>query len=506
MFGSKKSDIDYFKTRTMSQAVEELLNPTSPLPAPPVKEYDEAGATVPDTTIAAGTTWVNNPTTDVSILARRRSSFRKWWMGNLINQDRSIREKMTLFWHNHFSTEMNDVVNSQYIYKHHALLRANALGNFKTLVRAVTIDPAMLSYLNGSLNTATAPDENYGRELQELFCCGKGPNSLYTESDVKEAAKVLTGWRNNATTISSYFDASRHHTGNKQFSAFYNNTVITGRTGATAGELELDALLNMIFNVQEVSKYICRRLYRWFVYYKIDNAVETNVIEPLAAILRSNNYEIKPVLNLLLKSEHFFDVLNQGCQIKSPVDKVVGLCREFDVQFQPATDYISNYGLWNLLNSQTSTMQQTLGDPPDVSGWKAYYQEPQFYEIWINSDTLPKRNQFTDLMVATGYTFSGKRIMIDVIAFAKTLSNPSDPNILITDALQILYRMPLTTASRNQIKTDILLVGQANDFYWTEAWTAHINNPTNTANATLVRNRLRDLFKYFMNLAEYQLA
>jgi uncharacterized protein (DUF1800 family) len=413
---------------------------------------------------------------------------------------------MTLFWHNHFSTETNDISNAQYVYKHHALLRANALGNFKTLVKAITIDPAMLVYLNGQLNTANAPDENYGRELQELFCCGKGPGSLYTESDVKEAAKVLTGWRNNATTISSYFDANRHHTGNKQFSSFYNNTVITGRTGATAGNLELDDLLNMIFNVQEVSKYICRRLYRWFVYYRIDSAVETNVIEPLAALLRSSNYEIKPVLDRLLKSEHFFDVLNQGCQIKSPLDKVIGMSREFNIQFQPDTDYLSNYGLWNYYVSQASNMQQNIGDPPDVSGWKAYYQEPQFYEIWINSDTLPKRNQFTDIMVATGYTFSGKRIMIDVIAFAKTLANPSDPNALINDALEILYRVPLSSTSRDQIKRDILLVGQTSDYYWTEAWTNHINNATNTTAATLVRNRLRDLFKYFMNLAEYQLA
>jgi hypothetical protein len=151
-------------------------------------------------------------------------------------------------------------------------------------------------------------------------------------------------------------------------------------------------------------------------------------------------------------------------------------------------------------------MQQNIGDPPDVSGWKAYYQEPQFYEIWINSDTLPKRNQFTDVMVTSGYTFSGKRIMIDVIAFAKTLPNPSDPNILIEDAIKILYRAPLSAASKNQIKTDILLVGQSTDYYWTEAWTAHTNNPADAAAATLVRNRLRDLFKYFMNLAEYQLA
>ena len=95
------------------------------------------------------------------------------------NQDRSIREKMTLFWHNHFSTETNDIGNALYVYKHHAMLRSNALGNFKSLVRAVTIDPAMLVYLNGQLNTANAPDENYGRELQELFCCGKGAASLY---------------------------------------------------------------------------------------------------------------------------------------------------------------------------------------------------------------------------------------------------------------------------------------------------------------------------------------
>ncbi|MGE6057321.1 DUF1800 family protein, partial [Klebsiella variicola subsp. variicola] len=89
-----------------------------------------------------------------------------------------------LFWHNHFSTETNDVNNAQFVYKHHTLLRANALGNFKALTKQVTLDPAMLVYLNGQYNTASAPDENYGRELQELFCCGKGPGSQYTESDV----------------------------------------------------------------------------------------------------------------------------------------------------------------------------------------------------------------------------------------------------------------------------------------------------------------------------------
>lgn len=507
MFGAKKTDIDYFKTKTCAQCVDELLNPTASLPSPPVKEYSHASAlTQPDTGIAAGTTWVNDPNSDGTINSLRRASFKKWWVGTMINQDRSIREKMNLFWHNHFSTETADVSNAQYVYKHHSTLRINALGNFKTLTKLITLDPAMLVYLNGQVNTATAPDENYGRELQELFCCGKGPQSLYTEADVKAAAKVLTGWRNDATTFTSYFTASRHDSTNKQFSSFYNNTIIQGRTGATAGDLEINDLLNMIFATQEVAKYLCRRIYRWFVYYDIDANTEANIITPLATILRNNNYEVKPVLDALLKSEHFFDVLNMGCQIKSPVDTVIGMCREFNLQFQPTADYVTNYGMWNYLVSWLTSMQQNIGDPPDVSGWKAYYQEPQFYEIWINSDTLPKRIQFTDTLALNGYTFNTKKLILDGVAFAQTLSNPADPNILLVDSIKYLFRVPLSQTSRDQIKKDILLGGQSTDYYWTDAWNIFITNPANTANATIVKNRLRDLYKYLMNLAEYQLA
>ncbi len=506
MFGSKKSDIDFFKTKSMIAAVDELLNPTAALPNPPVKEYDHSGATLPDTNIALGQTWVNDPNNDGTIASRRRASFKKWWMGVMINQDRSIREKMTMFWHNYFATETADIGNAQYVYKHHNLLRTNALGNFKNLVRAITIDPAVLVYLNGQLNTATAPDENYGRELQELFCVGKDGGAPYTENDVKAASRVLTGWRNNSTTIDSYFTSSRHDNTNKLFSSFYNNTTIVGRTGTTAGDLEIDDLLNMIFATNEVAEHICRKIYRWFVYYDIDASVEANVIVPLAAILRSNNYNIKPVLNILLKSEHFFDVLNQGCYIKSPVDLCIGLCRELNVAFAVSTDYITNYGFWNWVVGFASTMNQNIGDPPDVAGWKAYYQVPQFYEIWINSDTLPKRNQFTDTMMLTGYTFNSKKIIVDAAEFAKTLSNSSIPNTLINDLVKYLFRMDLTSTSKAQIKKDILLAGQSQDHYWTDVWVEFINNPSNTANANLAKTRVRDLVKYLMNLSEYQLA
>jgi uncharacterized protein (DUF1800 family) len=507
LFGATKADMAYFSGKSVTQVVNELLNPTAPLPAPPVKEYVVAATTlVPDTNIAAGTTWVGDINNDGTIASYRRASFKKWWVGNLVNQDRSIREKMTLFWHNHFATEMNDVSNAQYIYKHHHLLRTSALGNFKTLTKNVTLDPAMLVYLNGQLNTAAAPDENYAREIQELFCCGKGPDSLYTEADVKAAARVLTGWRNNATTLSSYFTASRHDATNKTFSSFYNNTVITGRNSAAAGEQELDDLLNMIFATQEVAKYMCRRLYRWFVYYDIDDTVEQNIITPLANLFRSSNYEILPVLDKLLKSEHFFDVLSRGCVIKSPAELVIGFCRESEIVFQPDTDYFTNYGFYNYIVSWMNNMQQSIGDPPDVSGWKAYYQEPQFNEIWINSDTLPKRNQFTDTMVVSGYTFNSKKIQFDPLAYARTFSNPSDPNAFISELTERLLGLDISAASKAQLKKDILLNGQSLDIYWTQAWDLYISTPTNAANTTSVRNKIRDLVKYLMNLAEYQLV
>jgi uncharacterized protein (DUF1800 family) len=512
MFGAKKADVDFFSTMTMSQAVDYLLNVSGAQsqPLPPVKDYANSTDPLdPDTAVLAGQTWVNTNTNDGGINSRRVASLKNWWMGQMVNQERNILEKLTLFWHNHFATETNDIGRGIWCYQNNAVLRKNALGNFKTFVREITLDTGMLRYLNGYLNTATAPDENYGRELQELFTVGKGINNAtppYAEADVKAVARVLTGWQVNGTTNVSYFTASRHDTTNKQFSSFYGSTVITGRTGATAGDLELNDLLNMIFATNDVAMHICRKLYRWFVYYDIDAATEANVITPLAQIFRSNNFDIKPVLTTLFKSEHFFDVLNQGCIIKSPVDTIVGLCREFNVQFPVATDYAGNYSCWQSLNSLSVSFQQNIGDPPNVAGWQPYYQEPQFHEIWINSDTYPKRNQFTDQMLATGYTRGGKNIKIDVTLFAKSMPNPGDPNELISDSIKYLFRLPLQQASKDQLKKDILLSGQTSDFYWTNAWTAYIANPNDTTNANIVKSRLTSLYQYLLKLAEYQLA
>lgn len=507
MFGATRADINHFLSISMSQAVDELLNPAA-LPAPPVNDYS---AEVADPAVAAGQTWINNPAIEANedLNAARRASLKKWWIGVMINQDRSIREKLTLFWANHFGTQLNTIQLSNLAYKHNDLLRKSCLGNFKQLVKDVTIDGGMLRFLNGYLNEKNAPDENYARELQELFTIGKdavtnlGP---YTEGDVQTAARVLTGWSINDTTQVVSFDPAKHDTSDKQFSSFYGNTVVTGQSGAN-GALETDALIAMLFQKSNVSEFICRKLYRWFVYYDIDAGDEANVIQAMAQIFRENNYEIKPVLSALFKSEHFFDVLNQSCLIKPPVDHVIGCMREFGVVFpDKTTGYQDAYNMWGALAYSMADVNQDIGDPPDVSGWQAYYQAPQFHEIWINSDTLPKRNRFTDTMIAFGFTQDEITVKIDALAYTQTLPNPSDPNALVNDAVALLYRMPISDTTKQMIKQQILLSNQASDYYWTNAWNAYLAEPTNEMVANVVNTRLKGLYQYLMNMAEYQLS
>lgn len=262
----------------------------------------------------------------------------------------------------------------------------------------------------------------------------------------------------------------------------------------------------MLFAVDEASLFLCRRLYTWFIYYLITPEVEEAVIRPLAKMLRDNNYEVKPVLRALLGSEHFFDAMNRGCQIKSPVDMLIGMLRQTNVVFPPSDQYVTSYGLWNQLVSYLTNMQQNLGDPPDVSGWKAYYQEPGYYKYWINTDTLPKRIQYLDNLTMVGYTFSGFKMVVDPIAYAKTMRQPSDPNALVDEMTVELLGIPLSVQHKQQIKKDILLSGQNNDYYWTTAWETYINQPGNASNTKYVISALTNLIKYMVDLPEYQLA
>ena len=506
-FGAVKEDVDYFRGLSFTQAVDEMLVTKNLNPGFPLKNYTPDVATTPtndpDWAVPIGRTWVNVLSSNGSVNSGRIGSVKSWWMDLQVNQGRSIEEKMILFLSTFTALEFDTVSYGTYCYRYLNTLRTFATGNYKALIKAITLEPAMLIYLNGQYSTKAAPDENYGRELQELFTVGKGPDSHYTETDVQTAAKVLTGYRINAAG-QTYFDTNnRHDTTNKTFSAFYNNTVVTGQTGAN-GALELDAMLSMIFATDESAKFICRRIYRFFVYGDISSDIETNVITPMAAELRNNNYELLPALALLFKSEHFFDVLTQGAMIKSPLDFIVGMVRETKMKFPPATNTPTLYRMYSYLISQSTTMDQNPGDVQNVSGWPAYYLNPVFDEYWLNTDTYGKRLTHITSMV-NGYTNTNQTIRIDWIAFAKRMTNPGDPNALVQDFNTYLLRMQLEPATLQTIKTQTLLTGQSTDSYWTTAWNNYTNNPNTQTYISDVNNRLLSLMKYFLNLEEFQL-
>lgn len=504
MFGATKSDVQNMMALSLDQVIVQLLA-NQPTPVPPLN------TNALDVDVPIGQTWVTSTKTDSNGYNpnnSRNQSLKSWWISLMLSQPVSILEKMVLFWHNHFVTDTVDVGDARFSYKYNALLRQFALGNFKELAYQITIDPAMLRYLNGNTNTKTNPNENYGRELQELFTIGKGQEiapgnyTNYTEDDVKAAAKVLTGWRDDGTNIASYFTLSRHDTSNKQFSSAYGNTIIAGKTTATRPN-EIDDFLAMIFAQAETARYLCRKLYRWFVYYLIDDVVEQNVIEPMAVILRTNNYEIPPVLQALFKSAHFYDPINAGCIIKNPIDHAVGICREFGVAFPLSSDVVTQYNHWNYIRTQASNMQLNLGDPPNVAGWPSYYQLPQYYELWLNSDTLPKRNQLTDTLITTGRRANGYTLIIDPIAFTDQVSDPADPNILIDEFAQVLFPIQITANQKAFLKE--MLIPGLPDYEWTVEWSDYKSDPSNTMKRDTVKLKLQALLKFMMDMAEYQL-
>jgi len=510
LFGAKPQDILYFKNRTMQQAVDELLQPTTAPSNYPLNNYSMDGYVDP-TGVAPWQTWINTGIVlaDNELNIKRINSFKTWWLGQALHSSRSIHEKLVVFWHNHFAIDTSvatERIRARFWYDHYNALRQHALGNFKSMVKAITLDPAMLHFLNGDSNVEGSPNENYARELQELYTVGKGVNSRYTEDDVRAAALVLTGHTVNPVTLTYFFDAGKHDASNKEFSSFYGNKIITGYSGA-AGATEVDELLDMIFTQEELSKHICRKIYRYFIYYKLDSEIEQTIITPLAQIFRTNNFDIQPVLAALFKSQHFYDmVYSSACIIKSPLDFVIDLCNEFSVTRPDPADNEATYAVWQSIQNEASEMQQELGAIPEVAGWYAYYQAPAFHELWVNTSTYTRRTIFTDRMIADGITSNNQTIVIDPIAFADQLTNPEEPNLLIDQSLEILLRYPLSASAKEFIKRSVLLSGQSQDYYWTTAWNAYKANPSDPGNRATVLSRLSSFYKYIMNLPEYHLC
>ncbi len=492
-FGPTPAQLKTLTGQTATQVVTQLLA-DQPIPAPPITA---------DTKL----TFHDQPFDQIND-GRNRTYLKSWWLGLMLGQPLSILEKMTLFWSNHFVTDNATVNDYRFSYRYNALLRQHALGNFRTFAIAITQDPAMLRYLNGNQNLVTSPNENYGRELQELFVPGR--NAGYTEADVKAAARVLTGWTDtgyrdavSGITTGSVFTASRHDKTDKTFSAAYNNTVIKGSSDATAGITELNQLINMLLANPETPRYICRRIYRWFVNWDITADVETNVIQPMADIFKANDFNIKPVMQALLTSTHFFDTTLRGAIIKNPVDLVLGTMRFWGTSVPAmSSDPVGFYTVTNYVYARVREQQQDVLDPPNVFGWTAYYQ-PDYYHQWINSTTLGYRGSMTDTLTVGAYKLNSK-LVVDILPLVQTLPTPADPAKLVADLTAMMLAVPLSAAQLTFLTNSVLL-NNLPDYEWTAAWNDYISAPTNTTKRNVVLTKLTTFLQYIFRMAEYQL-
>jgi uncharacterized protein (DUF1800 family) len=470
-----------------------------------VKLLADQAVPSPPLDLSTGKTFHDQPF-DMTNAGKLSVYLKSWWANLMLGQSASLLEKMTLFWSNHFVTNQATVNDYRYLYRYNALLRQYALGNFKMFAVAITQDPAMLRFLNGNQNVVGKPNENYARELQELFTIGR--DGGYSEDDVRTAAKVLTGWTDTGyrdaanPTIQSAFRPNQHDTTNKTFSATYQNTVIKGRSGADAGLDELNDLLDMILGNAETPRYLCRRLYRWFINADITPDIETNFIHPLADLFRKNNFELKPVLTALFQSKHFFDLAIRGAMIKSPTDLVMGILRFWGTQVPNASQNVTAfYQIGNYAYSRVKEQQQDLLGPPTVFGWTAYYQTG-YYQQWINSTTLGLRGGFTDALT-TGALKLNSKLVVDVLAYAKTLSNPSDPAKLVDDLTAQLLAVPMTTVQKDFL-TDTVLLSSIPRYEWAQEWNDYVNSPNDAAKKQAVQIKLTNLLQYVFRMAEYQ--
>lgn len=503
MFGCTPADLEQALAGSLEQAVDGLLRDT-PAPSPP-EAYLKTGS------VDAGQPW-SSASYDANQDNVRTAFLQSWWIDLMLQQGFSMREKMTLFWANHFSTSHLQVKDARYSYKLNALLRSMAFGNVKELVRAVTLDPSMLRYLSGNTNTKSAPNENYGRELQELFTIGKGPEvapgdyTYYTEDDVKAAARVLTGWSDVQSNVTTKFTANAHDTGDKQFSPRYGNAVIRGGIGESGARRELDDLLSMIFSREATSLHLVRKLYRFFVDYVIAPETERDIIAPLAKMLRDNAWEMRPVLKALLMSDHFYAAERIGCAIKTPADLVIGMIRFFRPADLFPTEARNKHWAYRTVRRTMATMQLDVCNAPNVAGWPAYYQEPVFHEIWINADTLQKRVKFTNDLTKDGLLLDEayEPSFVDPFAAARQVSDPSDLRTLITEWAFLFFPIPLTSQQIDAL-IEATLSGVP-ETVWTYEWNGYEADPSNEEKRTSMETKLRTLLKTMLAMAEYQIC
>lgn len=499
-FGATYEEVKAARFAGLSATLTALVRDL-PMPDPPLIVDDLDGGPI-------GETWVDKPYYPSAGLEALNSRSRSVsaWQGQLLKSEvASLRETMVLFWHNHFA--VRSIRDPKFGYRYITTLRENALGNFRELVKAITLDPTMLRFLNGNGNVAGRPNENYSRELLELFTIGKGPAGgpgNYTEEDVGEMARVLTGWRDyghlniESGEFGSVFVPARHDTGRKTLSPRFGSVVI-----ANGGDQEYAQLIDIILQQDEVARFIVRKIYRWFVYYDISEEIEAEVIEPLATLFRDNDYDVKVVLTTLLGSEHFFDVKAQGPMIKNPLEFLYGTLNRFEEPFESVNPPGQTYNDF-LLMRVSAGMGMAHFNPPSVAGWKAYYQAPLFYRNWINGTTLKERNRIMNTLIVTGadwgvlgfYQLSGLKLI-------NQFPNPGNLPEMIRELTTFLLPRPLTDEQYAFLR-DLVIPGLPDD-QWTQEYALYTASPNDETIIASLETKLRRMLISLVNMPEYQL-
>lgn len=466
----------------------------------------------PDETITAfGNSWVTDiyPTNQADIgttVDARNLSLAVWLMQKVNEEQFSIAEKMCLFWHNHFAVTISP--EPRITYDYYALIRQFALGNLRQFVKDMTINPSMLLFLNGATNNVVNPNENYSRELLELYTVGKGPQigpgdyTNYTEADVAAGAKILTGYYvdvlGNLSQPSTppEFEPLLHDTTTKTLSAYFGNAVVTNN-----GPNEYSDYIDIIFQQDATAEYISRKLYRYFVNYDLTTDVETNVIPVMAATLIANNYEILPVMTELLSSEHFYDLSIRGALIKSPVDMTFSMFNS--TESIPGFDILSDAEMYLQVYGLLTAMGQTYAEPPSVAGWPAYYQTPAYSQLWVNAALLKTRFQITDFMtLLTGIPGNGNNWELNTLGFLDNLSLPSDAPAVIDDIADIFTPKGMSATQKLILKA--ILTNGLPDFEWTLQYNEYLANPGNNTYSDPVKQRVNLVLQQVFHMPEFQ--
>ncbi|KPL09094.1 MAG: hypothetical protein AMS26_23315 [Bacteroides sp. SM23_62] len=468
--------------------------------------------------------------------------FQAWHLDVMLKSEPSLKERITWFFHSHLPARWTEIRSSEAIYYQNCLYRHYAYGSFKELFTKICTDNAMLVYLDGYSNHKDSPNENFAREMFELYSIGKGSQleegnyTNYTEDDIKAATRVLTGWifdedfsnldadtglpigKMSTTTGGNPVKdlASGHDKDVKTFSSLWNNEVIqpaeiiNDLATVESAYGELDDLMDMIFDNPETARFIVRKMYRHFVYHFISEEVESDIIVPLAQTFQGNDYSIPDMLKVLMKSEHFYDEdtlatsdNNIGALIKSPIEVFTTLMRFFDVTVPDRnTQATAFYDDFAYLISKLEDQGLNYYEPFEVAGYPAYHQIPGYGRNWIMTHALAHRYQTGDMLMKKAGTGNETSIQMDVLDWAENSGevDPTSSTDIVTVLTKYLLAVELTTERFNYFLNTVFL-----DTLTQSTWLSEWNKYTGGGDDLVVRERLETLVSSIIQTPEFQL-